>query len=164
MNQTTSTEFEVFKAIHKALEPLDDEARSRVVKSINTLLAIDAHVQAEPEEAAADKAAEGAPTYSTFAELYAAANPTTNGNRALVAGYWIQVCQGSENFTAQAANKELNQLGEGIGNITMALDALKKQKPALVLQLSKSGKTKQARKTYKINVPGVRWVREAISG
>ena len=172
MNQTKSTEFHAFTAVHDALEPLDDEARSRIVKSIITLLAINAQFQAESEEdiadeeaeAAAETAAETAPTYSTFAELYAAANPTTNGNRALVAGYWLQVCQDNDSFTGQAANKELAHQGNKVGNITAAINGLRKANPQLVLQLKKSGSSRQARKTYKVSHEGVRRVEEMIGG
>ena len=133
---------------------------------------VDAHVQAEPEadiadeeaEAAAEKAAESAPTYSTFADLDAAANPTTNGDRALVAGYWLQVCQDNENFTGQAANKELTHLGHKSSNITAAINRLKNAKPQLVLQLKKSGSSQQARKTYKVSHAGVKRVEEMIGG
>ncbi len=172
MNQTGPTEIETFKTIYDALEPLEDEARSRVVKSVVTLLAINAPVLAGPEEGvadeaaevAADEAAEIAPTYSTFAELHAAANPSTLADRALVAGYWLQVCQGNDTFTAQAANKELTHLGHKVANITTAFDTLKSAKPALILQIRKSGSSQQARKTLKVSQSGVKRVEEMIGG
>jgi len=174
MNQGKTSEFDAFKAVHDALEPLDDDARSRVVKSAITLLAIDAHVQSAPEvegdvddDAAATTAAQAvksAQTFSSFAKLYAAANPTTNSDKALVAGYWLQVCESNESFTSQAANKELTHLGHKIANITAALDPLRRAKPQLVLQLKKSGSSKQARKTYQISDAGVKRVREMIGG
>lgn len=172
MDQHINDEFQAFTKVHGALEPLDDEARSRVVKSVITLLAIDASVQAtakedvadEADEAAADKAAGEAPIFSTFAELYDASNPTTNAQKALVAGYWHQVCQDNDNFTAQSANRELTHLGHKIVNITTAFDELKKIKPAPILQLRKSGTSQQARKTYKVSVAGVRRVEEMVGG
>lgn len=144
-----------------------------MVKYIVSLLSIDANVPVsasgktvgeDEAEDASDKMIEDAVTYSTFAELYAAANPTTNGDKALIAGYWLQVCQGSENFTAQSANKELTHLGHKVANITAALDTLKSTKPALILQLRKSGSSQQARKTYKVSAAGVKRVEEMIGG
>jgi len=102
--------------------------------------------------------------YSSFAELFDAALPKSNADRALVAGYWLQVCQGAESFGGQAVNTELKHLGEAIANITNALESLKTQKPALALQLKKSGKSQQARKSYKITVAGVRAVEAMING
>jgi hypothetical protein len=38
------------------------------------------------------------------------------------------------------------------------------QKPALVLQLKKAGKSRQARKTYKVTVAGVKAVEAMLRG
>ena len=172
MNQPKTPEFEAFQAVYNALEPLDEETRSRVTRSVVTLLDIDARVRPADDEEAADEASveraeeapESAPVFSTFAELCAAANPTTDALRALVAGYWLQVCQGNDSFTGQAANKELTHLGHKCSNITSAINYLQKSRPQLVLQLRKSGTSKQARKTYKLSDAGVRRVQEMIRG
>jgi hypothetical protein len=173
-----ATEFEAIKTVHGALEPLEPEARRRVLGYIASLLEIettkatpsfkkgDEQPVEEEEEAApeAAKGAKGAKVYGSFAELYAAANPGSNGEKALVAGYWLQVCGGAENFTAAAAQKELTHLGHGVSNITDAIDSMKGQKPQLILQLKKSGTSKQARKLYKVSFEGVNRVRALISG
>lgn len=49
-----------------------------------------------------------------------------------------------------------------MGNITDSLDALKEEKPALILQLKKSGISKQARKTYKLTQEGAKRIRQLI--
>ncbi len=113
--------------------------------------------EAEPED-------ETAIEFADFASLADACHPKTESLRALAAGYWLQVCQGAQSFDGQSANNELKHLGHPSANITMALGALIKQKPSLVLQLRKSGSTKQARKLYKITESGVRKVRAMISG
>jgi len=102
--------------------------------------------------------------FEDFASLVDACNPGTDSLRALAAGYWLQACQGAQNFDAQSANNELKNLGHPSANITMALGALIKQKPSLVLQLRKSGNTKQARKLYKVTEAGIRAVKTMISG
>ncbi len=168
-------EFNAIKAVHGALEPLEEEARARVLTYIASLLGIDTKVSGgqatadsaldkQPDEADYDEEALGAPTFSTFAELYAAANPISNGEKALIAGYWLQVCQGAESFTAASANKELTHLGHKIANITDAIDSMKNQKPMLILQLKKSGASKQARKLYKVSHEGIKRVEEMIRG
>lgn len=176
MTDQAAQEFEAIKAVHDALQPLDEEARTRVLTYIASLLGIDAKAAAaksagsgdaiadEADEAAADEAAKEAPTFSTFAELYDAAGPKTNSEKALVVGYWLQVCLETEHFTAAAANKELTHLGHKVANITAAIDDLKKQKPALALQLKKSGSSQQARKTYKVSHTGVKRVEAMIGG
>jgi hypothetical protein len=55
-------------------------------------------------------------------------------------------------------------LGHGLINITAALDDLREAKPALVLQVGKSGKSRQARKTYKLTIAGIKSVEEMIGG
>lgn len=102
--------------------------------------------------------------FEDFASLVDAARPTTDQMRALIAGYWLQVSNGAASFDAQSANKELKHLGHQATNITMALSALINQKPALALQLRKSGSTKQARKLYKITETGIRKVRAMLAG
>lgn len=67
-----------------------------------------------------------------------------------------------EAFDSQSAHKELKHLGQQLPNITNALESLKNQKPALVLQLRKSGTSQQARKTYKLTVAGMRAVEKMI--
>lgn len=169
-------EFDAIKTVHDALEPLELESRTRVLGYIASLLGIETAIAApgskkddekpatEEEEAAADDAAKGAKTYGTFAELYAAASPKNNGERALVAGYWLQVCAGAQNFTAAAAQKELTHLGHAVSNITESINSVKDQKPSLILQLKKSGNSKQARKLYKVSHEGVKKVEAMIGG
>jgi hypothetical protein len=98
----------------------------------------------------------------SFAELFDAADPKTDKDRALAAAYWAQICQSQTTFPAQTLNASLKDLGHGLSNITVALDGLKDEKPALILQLKKSGTSKQARKTYKLTVEGAKRVRQML--
>jgi hypothetical protein len=165
-------EFEATRAVYNALEPLDDDARERVVKHIAGMLEISAPMVAETKTAASNGAGEetevqtttGVPAFKTFAELFDAADPKTAADKALVAGYWLQVCQQAENFDGQGANKELNHLGHKLTNITNALSALNSLRPSLAIQLAKSGSSQQARKTYKITVAGVEAVKVMLNG
>jgi hypothetical protein len=116
------------------------------------------------DEAALQQEQAEAPKYGTFAELFNAAQPKTQADKALVAGYWLQVCRGADSFDGFSATKELKHLGEGVENITAAITALKVQKPALAMQLKKSGKSQQARKTYKLTIAGIQSVEGLING
>jgi hypothetical protein len=168
-------EFAAMKAIYECLEPLDDDARARVVNYIAARLEIvtpsqtqakqplDLH-EPEVDELLSGEVEAPSTAYATFAELYDAVGPKTNAERALVAGYWLQVCQAAGSFDGFSANKELKHLGQGLPNVTTAVDALKNMKPALALQLKKAGKSQQARKIYKITVAGVKAIEAMISG
>jgi hypothetical protein len=168
-------EFAAMQALYNALEPLDDDARERVVKYIVARLEITATTITEGrvksrgngdngEETTLQEEEAIAPKYGSFAELFDSVQPKSNPEKALAAGYWLQVCQGGDSFEGFSANKELKNLGQGLANITNAIDGLRNQKPALVLQLKKSGKSQQARKTYKLTVAGIKAVEVMIDG
>ena len=171
---TTADELSAFQLVYGALEPLEKDVRNRVIKSIIVLLDIGAGVPASIGIGGNDAEKEATPTgvssnsdietFSTFADLHNAANPSTNSERALVAGYWLQICQGDESFGSQALNSELANLGYQITNVTSALDFLQKMLPRLVLQIRKSGSSKQARKTYKLSDAGIKRVKDMVKG
>lgn len=94
------------------------------------------------------------PQFADLAELHAATTPESDADRALVAGYWVQYGEGKADFASQEINAALKNLGHPIGNITSAFDNLKARKPAPVMQLKKSGTSKQARKTYRLTLAG----------
>ena len=164
MSQDASDEFNAFKAVHDALEPLAEDARSRVIKSVTTLLGIQHHVsQANSSETEYSVLEEkDNHSFSNLAELFDAADPGPHSEKALLAGYWIQVEGGADSFTSQEVNKELRDLGHRIGHITSAISALQSTKPQLVFQLKKSGTSQQARKTFKISNAGIKRVQEMI--
>lgn len=102
--------------------------------------------------------------FSTFAELFNAISPANNPQKALVAAYWLQVCSGQEQFSSQSVNKELQDLGHAIQNVTQAFTQLKERKPALAIQVKKSGKSQQARKLYKLTRAGIDMVNGLLQG
>ena len=89
-----------------------------------------------------------------FANLFNTCVPRTAPERALVAGYWVTVGENQTEFTAQAVNSKLKDLGYGIRNITDALSSLQKRTPSLIMQTAKHGTSRQARKRYKLTVAG----------
>jgi hypothetical protein len=166
-------EFLAMQSVYATLQALDEEARGRVLTYVAsrlelpklgplTSVAQESQLPANVQNAATSQ--DNPTTFDTLAELFDAAQPVTNAEKALVAGYWVQVCLGSETFDSQSVNKELKNLGDGLANITSAIDSLKSQKPALALQLRKSGRTQQARKTYKITIAGIRSVQNMMNG
>lgn len=98
------------------------------------------------------------------AELFTRANPTTQAEKALVVAYWLQRSEGRDEFDAFSLNSQLTHLGHRAANITNALTSLMTLKPALVVQTRKEGKTKQARKKYKLTVEGIRRVENMLAG
>jgi hypothetical protein len=101
--------------------------------------------------------------YTDFSSLYEAAKPSTDAERALLAGYWLQIIQHKANWSGFSANKELKNLGHGTDDITGRLNQLINQKPQLVMQTRKSGKTRQAQKKYKVTGEGIKRVRQMLA-
>lgn len=102
-------------------------------------------------------------TFNAFHDLYHAANPATESEKALVAGYWVQVCQQNEGFESFTANSALKDMGYTVSNITRALDVLMAQEPKYVMQIKKTGTSRQARKVYKLTTAGLKRVAEMLN-
>ena len=175
MSDSENNELDAIRTVHAALEPLDAEARRRILDYITSRLGIPTStvaslggpandLETKVGESQVDTSSDRARTFAEFAELFEAADPRTRGEKALVAGFWLQECQGAESFTGAAANKELKDLGHRVSNITDGIDSMRNQKPALILQLRKSGSTRQARKLYKISREGAKRVKEMVDG
>ena len=159
-------ELDTMRKVAQLLEPLDPTARSRIVGWVIGALNIqgvprpDGGLTASKSTGTVDTASDS--TFSTFAEVFHAAAPKSEKEKALVAAYWIQRTSGVENFASQQVNTELKHIGYGVGNITDALSQLINERPSLVIQLKKEGSSKQARKIYKVTDAGVRRVSELI--
>lgn len=148
---------------------LEPEARSRVVRwaidryevsgiKLPGSRSTDGGADAGEREASLPAA------YQEFADLFDAARPKQNDEKALVAGYWLQVVQGQPGFKSADAQAELKNLGHAIANITDALTTNMKKKPALVLQTGKAGTARSARKSYKLTNAGTRAVERMLTG
>ena len=175
MNDSKSNadpEFSAIQTIYSTLKPLNDDARMRVVNYVVARLSIvlesistsseDGKLINSNRENEIKIEDENDQNFDSFAELYDATQPKTHVLKALVAGYWFQVCQNAATFDSHSVNKELKNLGEGLSNVTNSIDRLKNQKPSLVLQIKKSGKSKQARKTYKVTTAGIKVVKDMV--
>jgi hypothetical protein len=150
--------------VSEALDGLDPSAQARVIewasKRYDVVIADDRRTARKPEEEV-EKPRDGGEgggaggAFGHFADLYDAVSPSADVDRALVGAYWFQVVQGQESFNAAQVNNALKDVGHGVSNIARALANLQDRSPALVRQLSKSGRSQQARKTYKLTTAGV---------
>lgn len=167
-----SKELAAMVQVEHTLVDLSEEERNRVlswagsrfgvviaqVKAVQTKISDttgDTHAGAEPRAGASD--------IDSLAEFYDRASPTSDGEKALVVGYWLQIKEGASELEAQKINSELKQLGHGIGNVTRALDWHRTQKPALMIQKRKEGTTKQARKKFMVTNEGKKYVEKMVT-
>ncbi len=160
MSETTTdpmAEIAAMQTVATALADLDTAATMRVLRWAAERFGLSVGSSSKAPASAAQGEKENGTAELNFkdlAELYDAASPSTEWERALVAGYWFQFLGGEPEFGAQTINSALKNLGHGVSNITNAFETLKAQKPALVMQIKKAGTTKQARKKYKLTGAG----------
>jgi hypothetical protein len=166
-------EIDAMSAVATALEDLKEEQRDRILRWAAerygvTLGNTGGRRRPAGSGGAADHAGEGdvsedeitaeAPVYEHFAELFAAAQPKTNEDKALVAAYWLQAINGQDKWQASSLQTVLKNMGHAIPNVTNALSSNIGKKPQRIIQLQKSGNTRQARKTYKVTHEGLVYV------
>jgi hypothetical protein len=152
MSDVLSGELKAMAQIEATLKDLTDEERVRVMQWASARFRLslrgDGGKVADPGRAAGD---EVHPDLETF---YAAAQPKTDAERALVVAYWLQYRESAPDVDTQTVNTRLKHLGYGTGHITRAFETLKDERPALVVQTKKEGSTQQARKKFKVTTEG----------
>lgn len=99
-----------------------------------------------------------------FHQLVEKWTPDTQAEWALLASYYFQEVLGKGSLTAFEVNKELKQHGAVISNITVSLEENISQNPALMRQIGKAGKTKQAKKKYIVTTNGIKFVKDQLNG
>lgn len=161
-------ELDAMRSVAAALEPLGEESRKRVIAWAASLYGVRVSIVSGQAPSATGVQASGPEAsslkFSTLAELFDMAAPRTEAEKALIGGYWLQKNEGMTTFDSAAVNRELKHLGHAVGNITVAFDNLKQQKPSLAIQTAKSGKSQQARKKYMITKAGEKYIERMLSG
>lgn len=161
-DQKPSDELQSMIAIENALSNLSPDICARVIKWAADRFEVSQHVQEAPTQKSEEA---GDPVeYETLAEFLEAANPKTGVERALIVGYWFQFIENVSGIKSAQVNSELKNLGYESSNITEAFNNLMGRKPALAVQVSKSGKSRQSRKVYKITQSGKTEVDKMIAG
>ena len=162
-------EVAAMQQLTKSFTALDEAARQRVIEwaiqrygSAPSPTRRDAHRGATPRQTPA--ADEATSSFADFADLYDAANPKTDVMRALVGGYWLQVCGNAASFPSADVNSLLKNHGHPVSNITRCFDLLRESKPSYAAQLEKSGKSQQSRKKMKLTTAGIRKIEAMIAG
>lgn len=156
-------ELGAMRAIDEALEGVPEDARGRVLRWACDKFGVDVSERGGPDSGDGDsEGTADAVSPNDMAELMDACQPRTGLDRVLIGSYWYQVVKGEAALTSQQVNTSLKHLGHGVANITDAFGSLINRKPALVMQVQKSGKSRQARKKYKLTNEGIKRVKEML--
>lgn len=163
-----SRELAVLVQLDEALGAIDEDGARRVLNWLNDKYRVkgDGATVREVRASAVGRSLDSAqPPMERvdFPTLYSRAQPETEKERALVAGYWFQAVNNEVDLDSQTLNKELKNLGHPISNITKALGYLIAQRPQLVIQTRKSGGSQQARKKYRLTRAGTDYVEAMLS-
>lgn len=171
----TDPEIAAMGAVADALAELDDGSRGRVLRwaadRFEVVLTAGSAVKGttnsngehdEDGDDAAERDVVDRASYEHFADLFDAASPKSNDEKTLVAAYWVQVHDGNDQWSSYLLTNELKNLGHAPPNITQALNASINKQPKRVIQLKKSGNSKQARKTYKVTTEGIKYVERLL--
>jgi len=179
MTENTDLEIDAMATVSRALTGLDDQARGRVIRWVSERYGIalasgrasnafagsaggGSDAREQDDEAGVELPDEGS-GWAHFAELYDAADANTHPEGMLIAAYWVQVVQGRDSFGSFELNKLLKDLGHGVTGTAKVMSTLIAKKPALILQLKKSGKSQQARKTYRLTEAGKKAVAQMLA-
>jgi hypothetical protein len=157
-------EIEAMSKIAEALSELDEAGAERVLRWAVGRYAAKSGVSKDIDQRAKERSyVLGIADFTDLSRLFDAADPSSESEKVLVASYWYQEVQGYPEVDALTVNKALKDLGHGIGNITREFGKLQSEKPALMLQTQKKGRTQQARKKYKVTAAGARRVGQMVS-
>lgn len=156
-------ELNILSTISSLLADLPEESQTRIVTWITSRFGTQAAMMAPLKNRDGWGSADQPREFPDVATLFVAAKPATGSEKALTVGFWLQECLHHEEWEGFAINSELKHLGHGLKNVTDALNALIEHRPQLAVQLRKSGKTKQARKRYKLTTEGIRKVKQMLS-
>ena len=158
-------EIEAMGKVTQALDPLEPEVTARVIRWAGERYEVTlAPAKAEQQQ---QNGNDETPTeFTELSDLFGAAAPSNNEDRALVIAYWFQELheERQPNVSGQQVNTELKNLGHGVRDITKVFSALIATSPQQVIQTKKSGTTKQARKSYKVTRAGINRVKALIAG
>ena len=162
-------ELGAMKQVAEALDGLDEDAIRRVLNWVSDHFSIKINKVGIDTSSVSDSTkeieAENSPDEELFedvSEFYAVAQPASDTDKALVVAYWMQFHEGAKSIETLSVNTRLKHMGHGISNVTRAFENLKKTKPQLIVQLRKSGTSKQARKTFKVTTEGKKYVEQLL--
>lgn len=154
-------------AVLDEFEDGDSEARARVIQWVAARYGgpwPERTPQAQNPISSEAQKPEAEQTFDDLADLFVAAEPRTDQERALVVSYWLTESKGKGEFRSREVNSELKNLGYRVTNITSVFTRLMKRKPSLAMQTAKTGASRQARKRYKITRAGHDAVERMVRG
>jgi len=167
MDKYGFTEIDAMQQIAQAFRRLEADEIRRVLRWVNDKFGTSLPPATKESPVVSDVSLSASPRQEnspslSLGEFYALASPTTDAERALTIGYWLQVYQKEKEFDSLTVNGHLKNLGHRVSNITRAFSQLQSKKPQLAVQTRKMGHTQQARKKYQVTDAGKRYLEQRL--
>jgi hypothetical protein len=181
---SNDSEITALTTVHDVLKDLDQDARQRTLKWVAAKFGITTLSESPQNQKTASIGLPSTPTvnhdekvtevgasaldgkiesFNTVGELISAIYAETDWERVLGVAAYLQKKNSDIELNGYAINKELKQAGYGVGNITVAMSRSVNARPQLITQLRKDGKSKQAKKTFKVTYEGLKWVENRLA-
>jgi len=163
------TEYEVMGVLLQEFKKLDDkDARQRVLDWLARKFSLSTPKPTGSEEqpsAGRDTEVKlvTLTSFNSLADVFAQVSLEMDKDKALVAAAFFQNKWQKTEITGWEINKELKQLGHGVSNITSAISQLIDVSPSLMIQTRKEGKTRQAKKKYKVTAEGLKAIQQILN-
>ena len=148
-------EIKAMNDVYAALKDLEDAARKRIIEWASERFSLTkSKTKEDPKIKESPMNEIKLSSFPSVAEVFAKTNPKKEAEKVLIVGAYLQEVKGTPELTGREINKELNHLGHGVGNITVAITSLINRRPQLMIQTRKEGTTQQAQKKYKVTTEG----------
>jgi hypothetical protein len=169
---TNDPKMDVLFTCYDAVKSLDAEGKEWVISQLSNRLGITKSRDVSVKQTAPNERKlvdtekpkdEAVDADDGFAEALSNANPQTEDKKVLFAAWFLFGRNGPpRDFKALQLSKRLAPTGHGVNNVSVCLGRLKILKPALVLQVGKSGTKKQSRKFYRITDAGIKAAKQML--
>lgn len=156
-------ELEVMGAVYNEFMRVDDEAKQRVLDWIAGKFSLISSKNAITGTKPLAGETITIESFDSVADAFTTASPEIDRDKALIVAAFLQRKMGKGEITGYEINQELRQLGHGLRNVTDAMSQMMEKKPKLMIQVKKEGKSKQARKKYKVTSEGFKAVQEMLT-
>ncbi len=158
-------ELKAMNDAYKVLNGLDEGTRARVVNWLISKFSINRakSITTSSAQVGMENNAGSISSFTSIADLFGKTTFKTESDKALLVAAYLQLKENKEELTSREINKELNHLGHGVSNITVAIGVLINRKPNLMMQTRKEGKSQQAQKKYKVTMEGLKAAEAMVS-
>lgn len=146
--------FGVLDAVTELKVPTPDQPVVADTPQPPAAVAPEAPVAAPPEPKGPHK--KGLMDYDTVMDLFADAEVKKVSQKILLMAAFLQERQSFKEISSYDINFRLKRLNQGVQNISSSINGLLNRKPEVMVELERSGSSKQARRKFRVTIEGLK--------